>query len=94
MSVKNWTPGPWSLEKHLASNEWSVNGHMYAGRFIGTARDSAEALSNAHLVAAAPELYDALEGALALLESDGARHHIWRRALAKARGENLTEENS
>ncbi len=47
----------------------------------------AETTANAHVMSAAKDLYDALEGALRLLEIDGSRHNIWHAALAKARGE-------
>jgi hypothetical protein len=39
---------------------------------------------NARLIAKAPELYEALALALRLLESDGGKHHVWRRLLNEA----------
>lgn len=82
-----FTPGPW---RYCPTN----NGHMIGGSgngYIAEARqirDVPETKANAHLIAAAPDLYNAL----ATIENDDG--HIpafaWdlrNAALAKARGE-------
>ncbi len=80
-----WTPGPWYADPGFVGKKRAL--------FVTTpGRDGFRPWSDsdAHLIAAAPDLYEALEGALQLLEIDGAKHNIWRRALAKARGEDAT----
>jgi hypothetical protein len=52
----------------------------------GRSRDDAEAIANAHLIAAAPTLYLALENILSWTDED-ATAAAAREALAKARGE-------
>lgn len=105
-SDRKWTPGPWSLEKpnrawigvssekhcNLAKVVW----RMSDDRLLG--RNSPEKEANAHLIAAAPELYEALEAAMDAIiwwENEhtccaGATDkemNMARAALAKARGE-------
>ena len=98
-----WTPGPWR-------QVWSTNGHFMIGiagqdgvgvtdsRFNLWSGDDAEAKANAHLIAAAPDLAEALEKLLAdYVALVGAARVIApdeidvviaaRAALAKARGE-------
>jgi len=85
MSETNFTPGPWKL-----------NGHYIEARSgLGIARiaivdDGAGTLpGNASILAAAPELYEALDGLLDALPSATMHPAIKaaRAALAKARGE-------
>jgi hypothetical protein len=93
------TPGPWVVRPA----KYPVDGQFdYAvcAKFSGTERclaesfgrvsvdDAAPAMANAHLIAAAPDLYEACAEALAALEMNAA--FDWGtldRALAKARGE-------
>ncbi len=99
MSENNWTPGPWKYrdgkEKYAKGSQWhygflicSTDGEQIAqtsGRYDGTDEP------NARLIAAAPELYEALKNmldkygcgtALKCPDCDQARA-----ALAKAEGE-------
>ena len=99
MTDKKWTPGPWRVSDdggfgfavHSVDPTWDTvcECNYYDG--------------NAHLIAAAPDLYDALEKCVEELESqlhdgfDGVWHEsdfekelsLYRAALAKARGEAL-----
>lgn len=109
MTDKKWTPGPWEvydcsgtqMEKSRYENgafqvfSDDCDHHAVADCSCNhTCRMEDEIEANAHLIAAAPELYDALEVALVVLENMEAygvgRLHAAdqaRAALAKARGE-------
>ena len=86
MSDEKFTLGPWEVcdAEHEADlfSVWAV----YKGRLICDGVDKNEA----NLIAAAPDLYDALDNLLASLESgpspSPAEDAGWE-ALAKARGE-------
>jgi len=99
MSNENWTEGPWEVDRFGA-----VKGGPEKQYINGTARDQvalakaeveSERDANAHLIAAAPELYWALYQLLnctrsceALLNaSEAGRCKYAEAALAKARGE-------
>ena len=104
---KKWTPGPWSCStqsKLLRVGKVIPGGgvvicgiHRFGAR--GGAKCSGDPISNAHLIAAAPELYDALEAAEESIatfigvhdypENSGAQDILnqIRSALTKARGE-------
>ena len=98
MSETKWTPGPWSVAGTCtvyAVSEDGVNifdAQVQPG-YAGDRRTPVnEITANAQLIAAAPELYEALEK---MVEDDfksGAPDHYQRTAsaraaLAKARGE-------
>jgi hypothetical protein len=97
MSEK-WTPGPWSVE-HVKDDGAIYIAHPKTECNVTTIcniiDDTEEDFSNAHIIAAAPELYDALNGLYKLLwdASDGKR--VWTlasqdralKALKKARGD-------
>lgn len=53
MSEKKWTPGPWTLD---TSEKWP---QVYANETVISS--STERIEDAHLIAAAPDLYEALE---------------------------------
>lgn len=94
MSEQKWTPGPWEAF-HSTSGNFTVAGPVRGGD--GPYLDGSDA--NAFLIAAAPELYEALEGLAAAASiqvgaAGGALDHVFavhlrgaRAALAKARGE-------
>jgi|SRR5690554_2753947 len=66
----NWTPGPWVI-KHISDAPPCGIVEVANHRYIYTeGRGFDEAASNAHLIAAAPELYEALINALAKMERD------------------------
>ena len=99
-----WTPGPWSvgrtisrergayLETPVHVGERGNRGNCIALVYLGGPGaihgDAASLEANAHLIAATPDLYEALEN----IENDDGRipAEIWNMrnlALAKARGE-------
>lgn len=98
MSKSSHTPGPWAVEDHDGKT-WVV---AYCGDddpwfvcepepFIGPGTTD-RAPANAHLIAAAPDLYAALERAETHLCDLNVRETEWprpqiRAALRKARGE-------
>ena len=98
-----WTPGPWIFDNNEGygqNNIWSrmtPTGAGKPGPLVATAvGDSAEAEANAHLIAAAPDLYAALELILPLGKGYVAANNVGNNrafiadaetALAKARGE-------
>jgi len=86
-----WTLGPWRYDRTNGSP--TTGQHMIAGGkpgYLAEARDcgSGDVIANAHLIAAAPDLYAALEMAQLWLSVDG-RFDMQgiNAALAKARGE-------
>jgi len=105
MSDTKFTPAPWRVHKqeHARNELWLtvLNGSIDVthNKSIATNRYSAlsdeENLANAHLIAASPDLYSALEAIIKqwdtpnwkLTESTGVFITQGRKALAKARGE-------
>lgn len=51
------TPGPWTARKHTDTKGWTVS----AGNSIASVKPRPEAEANARLIAAAPELLEALK---------------------------------
>lgn len=98
---KKWTPGPWRAFYKNKYDEWHVsipleNSNMRWAIFPDGI-NSRNPAADAHLVAAAPELYDALENLLAcVVKSRGynANEAVINavKALAKARGEDAKQE--
>jgi len=90
-----FTPGPWSIG--TGYHEMPLFIHADAapvGERLVTSVSTPNHAANAHLIAAAPEMYECCEAALALLEDDsksprriGANIRGLQAALAKARGE-------
>lgn len=93
MIAPQFTPGPWT--PIADDGDWFVVAREQGERIVADVEPtvfSATTIANARLIAAAPELYDALE-AVDLARHTGAPHD-WERAtkltdaaLAKARGE-------
>ena len=90
------TPGPWSVEPHMSRGDlprpWV--GRLEENRFAALACGDTgeEASANAHLIAAAPDMYAALESAIGAMEVLGHPKDYGalakaKRVLAKARGE-------
>lgn len=100
-SMGGWTPGPWLISPtgpvmHGYSQPYAVACHptlnLVCGCFGDIAGGEEQAHANAHLIAAAPSLYEALEALLSLNEymgrgEDNPAFARARAALAKARGE-------
>lgn len=110
MSNENWTPGPWQRSPSQGSGGSFIEhidqeyvGHMVAfvhashGMFdapVATERD----VANAHLVAAAPELYEALDQAVTSMRDSGypasnSAVKAAKAALSKTRGESWAMTN-
>ena len=98
MSETKFTPGPWTATSYPDSLEASVLAPICGTEaigeiaWIGENNFKTQAEANAHLIAAAPEMYEALEQCLERLEViDPARlsNRIAnaKAVLAKARGE-------
>lgn len=108
MSEKKWTSGPWVVEEcggaehdksrfengayQVFSND--CNYHAVADCSCNhTCRDEGECMANANLIAAAPELYEALEDLFKEITADEYKSSLRpelaqaARALSKARGE-------
>lgn len=89
-----WTPGPWAVERNKRTWGWvdvvgpslGVGGPTQATDL--TLADEVKRIAEAHLIAAAPDMYAALEMAQLWLSVDG-RFDMQgiNAALAKARGE-------
>lgn len=96
MVERKWTPGPWSVGHHV--DESDIAGHRDGYTYVKVMRfgrfearwakvQGGGGDADAHLIAAAPDLYDALEQALDDMEMNGLDVVDYRPALAKARGE-------
>jgi len=100
MSAPKFTPKPWRLEAGRSIVTGSGSFYLAYGTHPKSGRPNftsfVELDANAHLIASAPELYEALELALATIERLAVRHgpfcsadgtmDVVRAALAKARG--------
>ena len=65
-SKTSFTPGPWRIEASPSKGRWTA---VYT---VDPCEDLAQVIgqANAHLIAAAPDLYAALEGMLEAYEDD------------------------
>jgi len=101
MSETKWTPGPWKVNKYGSIGAGPL-GHMpvvgYVEPFYGEDKRDGDSSANASLIAAAPELYEALTNltrfcaAYRAIREDKSEHlarviSAARAAIAKARGE-------
>ena len=83
------TPGPWALSKSRAGHSivCASGRTVAAAHLLGTIHPVDEVEANAHLIAAAPEMYEALKWARILLDIEGKYSLIGiDMALAKAEG--------
>jgi len=87
MKERKWTPGPWRIN---FDNQVCV---QVDGEYHAVCTDQfcyapqSEQNANARLIAAAPDLYEALEQALDDMQMNGLDIADYLPALAKARGE-------
>ena len=101
MSAK-FTPGPWAqvpqsngsvmiARRYETGKQLNPHGLRLVCNVLVRGSSMSEDDANAHLIAAAPEMYEAVETALECLENKGfARAYVedlLRNALRKARGE-------
>ena len=96
MTSAPWTPGPWTVHKSRTTDDVGIigGGGCLAECFSEIRRKNENAVreqeANAHLIAAAPDLYAALDGLLGLLDAGSLyepQAYAARAALAKARGQ-------
>jgi hypothetical protein len=101
MSERKWTPGPWPIDKTGDGKRIIVGVGLVDGpcgydlaEIYADDCDPVEAHANAHLIAAAPDLYEALEelclaaGGMPMTGIEfERRRQAGISALAKARGE-------
>ena len=88
MDVGKHTPGPWSCEDSPHKREWSHWIHTEdPSEFVGAISTGPNEEANAHLIAAAPDLLEALQGLLGMgtiaVSSEKDQAHA---AIAKALG--------
>ncbi len=88
------TPGPWEIKRHYDScyKNISAQKHTELAQVVWCMEDedrSPECEANAHLIAAAPDLLEALQNLLKVHEGEGGTQHhagyIARAAIAKAK---------
>jgi len=91
----NYTKGEWEVDRHTVyalgkygSNRFSA--HIQHGWDGGEETPQAELEANAHLISAAPELYEALKALTSYVSIMGyfkpEKQEQFRKALAKAEG--------
>jgi len=90
---RKWTPGPWVVEDGSKSCHCCFDQTIYVKTVSGEfdyeiiAETLTDNEANAHIISAAPDLYEALERALEEWDSNTDWRNNARAALAKARGE-------
>lgn len=88
MGEKKWTPGPWVTVRFVDDDDDIFTiGHKRGGiarMILHSQKQKDDAAANARLIAAAPELYEALYG---LMHGHDGSIEAAQAALAKARGE-------
>lgn len=90
---KGHTPGPWTVNPFCAQVEsaslTAEGGLLPVARLLWPTDDrtEAETEANARLIAAAPEMLEALEAVAALLPTKVCNRHGITAAIAKARGQ-------
>ena len=82
MTERKWTPGPWGIIGGSDGVEWDIYVDGPTTGYDGDYQNHADA----HLIAAAPDLYEALEDAVSLLDLAGYSTKDHCKALAKALG--------
>lgn len=83
MNETRWTEGPWRAEGPDPFGDLNIlhpADALAIAAVVSNMRPAEEVVANAHLIAAAPELYDALNNTI-------ANERIAMEVLARARGE-------
>lgn len=88
MSETKFTKGEWKV----SGASISCKGSGYIAKALPVYMDKQERTANAHLIAAAPEMYELLELAISYIDGDSIEDFIYnykdiKKLLAKARGE-------
>ena len=92
--MSNHTPGPWEIKRHFDPGYKNISAqkHTALAQVVWCMEDedrSPECEANAHLIAAAPDLLEALEKVFTVMNDDmpvGLRKVCYE-AIAKAKGE-------
>lgn len=89
-----FTPGRWHIDKHRnLVDRLGNNVQIKACLSVPIAGHTDEHVANAHLIAAAPEMYEMLNSMIEQFEYDGCTEYEFKllasakKTLAKARGE-------
>ena len=86
-----WTPGPWRADGDTYNRVvWSDADNRVCFMAHSNGLDDIRDIATSNLIAAAPDLYAALDGLLGLLDAGSLyepQAYAARTALAKARGE-------
>ena len=86
-----WTPGPWRADGDTYNRVvWSDADNRVCFMAHSNGLDDIRDIATSNLIAAAPDLYAALDGLLGLLDAGSLyepQAYAARAALAKARGE-------
>jgi hypothetical protein len=87
--AEQFTPGPWEIESRVGSgkNDYAVSPAIGNDGFVCALTHGPDAQANARLIAAAPDLYSALDAVNEEILLDGHLQELVEAALAKARGE-------
>ncbi len=77
MSATKWTPGPWLVDAEYPDDVRSIHFGLVAQAYVVPVHRGGGEMrkSNAQLVAAAPDLYAALEGMREAMRSLGISHN-------------------
>lgn len=87
------TPGPWVINRGDYSDTASIGSSDWWGlaevfiRLEGDTKDHPAGLANARLIAAAPDLLEALERVLRVSDRATADYYFAKAAIKKAKGE-------
>lgn len=94
--MSDYTPGPWSVSIHPDKTCAALSIGQFGDSYVeGFATIYLNTVANSHLIAAAPELLEALEYALMLIKESPGSNEVYRlaaerkalAAIAKAKGE-------
>lgn len=90
MTERKWTPGPWfAVQPENANGWWVVSTDVDGYDTIDESGDGGFEEQTAHLIAAAPDLYEALDAVIdgRYWSMSNNKLGAAKAALAKARGE-------
>lgn len=88
--MTKWTKGPWAATTRRGSWDWVVykpgTQHEICQTFHDGTPENKRGEAHAHLIAAAPDLYEALESLVGLAEMQGGNLHQYAAAIKDAKG--------
>ena len=89
------TPGPWAMTQNPVDVSIHSDRRLIAGVRLGKGTRAGEDAANARLIAAAPDIFHALELFVSAVSTNGEFHalshelEVGRKALGAARGEEV-----